>query len=76
MKGKVLHLVMSSIYRFRLLAFIVFKQLFHLNIILSSILIFNLNLNIHSFVIIVIIYVVMSACVYTIHSDQESKYER
>ena len=42
-----------------LLAFIVFKQLFHLNIILSSILRFIYILNIHSFVIIVIIYVVM-----------------
>ena len=37
----VLHLVMSGILRFRLLAFIVFKQLFHLNIILSSIYRFN-----------------------------------
>ena len=55
----VLHLVMSTTRVASsgsgLLAFIIFKQLFHLDIILSSILRINYIFNIHSFVIIVII---------------------
>ena len=42
-----------------LLAFIVFKELFHLNMILSSTFRFNYTLVIQSFVTIVFIYVVM-----------------